>query len=122
VSEEIGAIVELMPLTGLPGSLPGTPQYAVPDFPPNSHVYVRGIIMVNTDTVARTFRIHQVIRGDTPVQGNRLFPDVSMPANTKWAEGFYRGEWVIPRGSSLYMFCSSADAINIALNGEIQSL
>jgi hypothetical protein len=122
VNEEIGAIIELLPLTGLPGSVPGTPQYAAPDSPPNSHVYIRGITVVNTSTAERTFRIHQVLRGQTPVVGNILFPDIRITANSKWAEGFYRGEWVIPRGSALYMFASVANVINIALDGELQSL
>jgi hypothetical protein len=115
-----GAIIELMPLVALPAALPGTAQYTAPPVPQNLVVYVRGITFSNSDTVLRSVTIHQVsLPTDSPSASNILFPAVAINGKTKCAEGYYRGEWVIPVGGRLFMFCSAASVVNVKLDGEL---
>lgn len=116
-----GAFKALTPVGGDPTvalTASDATYYTVPDKPDNAITMVRGMILSNTDTVARAVRVFNVASGDTAAQANAILYDVSIPANTVVQFSFGEGEWVMTSGGTIQAKASTASVVTITLGGQ----
>ena len=79
-----------------------------------------GILIANTDSSARTFRLHQYLSTGGPgAQGNAMYYDVTIPANTTWV--FPTPPLVLPNLWRLTGLASAAAVVNVHLFGWSES-
>jgi len=94
----------------------GTTDTAILTVPAGETYRLDGIVITNTDTSARTFRIHLYDGGTgSPAQTNALYYDVTIPANTTWTLPF--GPLTLPAGWKLSGQASAADVVNVIITG-----
>ncbi|HEY65534.1 MAG TPA: hypothetical protein G4O02_13290 [Caldilineae bacterium] len=98
----------------------GTTDTTILTVPAGETYRLDGILVVNTDSSAHTFRIH-LYDGATgsPAQGNALYYDVTIPANETWSLPF--GPLVLPAGWKLSGLADIAGMVNVIITGFTQS-
>ena len=96
---------------------PGTSDtllYTSPNFP-GARTEVARIVVANTDSSARTFRIHAVPKGGSSTTSNALFYDVSQAGNATTVHDV-RG-LVLEEGEMLRAQQGTADKICLTVTG-----
>jgi len=91
--------------------------YTVPSRPENAITVVHGIILCNTDSTARTVRVHNIASGGTAAASNAIIYDATIEPNTTEVFCFGDGVWIIPAGGFIQALASSASVVTITING-----
>ena len=92
--------------------------YTVPSSPDNAITRVTGVILANTDTSARTVRVHNVDDGASAAASNAILYDVSVAANTTLALCFGDGVWIMTKNMTVQALADSANKVTITLCGD----
>ena len=96
---------------------PSSPIFVFSTTNTNAVFEMRGVSVMNTDTVAHEFCIYHVPSGVTPDVDHARFFDVSIAANTSYEIGYTDGEWILAAGDELWAYADTADVVNVYGSG-----
>lgn len=92
--------------------------YTVPAAPDNTITHVRGLILCNTDSSARTVRVHNVASGDSVAAANAIFYDLEIAAKQTVKVCFDEGHWVMTAGMTIQALADTGSVVTITLSGQ----
>lgn len=95
--------------------------YTAPASPDNAVTHVFAIVLCNTDTSARTVRIHIVDDGASAAQSNAIAYDVSLPESSITKFCFGDGELLLTKNMTIQALADSASKVTIGLFGAEQA-
>jgi hypothetical protein len=92
--------------------------YTAPQALQNSVSALHSYIIANVDSAPHTFTLHNVPSGGAASAGNKIMPEVSIPAKTTWI-GRYADEpfCVIPAGGTLQALADANSAVTFTVAG-----